>query len=245
MKKNLIRIFTILILGAHLSFSQSLLQYNAESNPNLWTASHTSPNGSENGNFVGASGTSMGNAWGLYANTGQTASLLYNFSTLQVGGYVQIDLSLGWMDAGAVVGLSLRNSSGVNRFETYYRGSDPTDAFKIIDAGIERNVTGVNTSFGSSSWKSGTPDFQTIRFTLGAANSYQLSFDGAGVSNSSLTVAASDITQIRIFNYNAGTTGDKNQYFDNLTVSVPEPSSATLIALAGAGLLALRRRRSA
>lgn len=245
MKTSIITLAVVLSLLHSKGFSQSLLQFNAETNSTLWTENHTGTVGSERGYFVGSSGTSMGNAWGLYANTGQTASLLYNFSTLQVGGYVQIDLSLGWMDNGAVVGLSLRNSSGVNRFETFYRGNDTTDAFKIIDSAAERNVTGVNTSFGSSSWKSGTPDFQTIRFTLGSGNSYQVSFDGANATNSSLTVAASDISQVRIFNYNAGTTGDKNQYFDNLTISVPEPSSASLIMMGAAGLLALRRRRNA
>ena len=211
----------------------SIVSVNAGTNGTTgWSFSNTSGIGSQNGAFTAAAGTTaMGTSWGLYANSGQTASQTYSFasalntalgvSTLPVGGTVKIDLSLGFNNGGTV-GIALQNSSGVNRFETYYIGNDSTDAFKLNDAGGQENITGPNTSYGASSWKADPAQFQTILFTQLAGNQYSLSFDGVAVTNSGLALAASDISQIRFFNFNAGSGDGNNQYANNLVV-VPEP----------------------
>lgn len=217
-----------------------------------WSFSNTSGNSGQNGSFTSTAGTLSGTWWGLYANTNQTASQTYSFasalsslglSALPVGGTVQIDVSLG-NNNGGTVGIGLQNSSGNNRFETYYIGNDSTDAFKLNDAGGQENITGPNTSFGVSSYNNTPSNFQTILFTQLAGNQYSLSFDGTPVTNSGLTVTASDITQIRFFNFNAGSGSGNNQFANNLVV-VPEPESLLFVAAGGlaATLRVVVRRR--
>jgi hypothetical protein len=229
----------------------SIVSVNAGTNGTTgWSFSNTSGNGSQNGAFTAAAGTTaMGTSWGLYANSGQTASQTYSFasalntalgvSTLPVGGTVKIDLSLGFNNGGTV-GIALQNSSGVNRFETYYIGNDSTDAFKLNDAGGQENITGPNTSFSASSWTANPAQFQTILFTQLAGNQYSLSFDGVAVTNSGLALAASDISQIRFFNFNAGSGDGNNQYANNLVV-VPEPGT-TAFGVMGLVAVALAAR---
>lgn len=219
-----------------------------------WTFSNTSGDGNLNGNFTQSSvGTLSGTWWGLYANTGATASQTYNFfgalqtrgqTALVAGDTVQIDISLGFNNGGTV-GISLQNQAGTNRFETYYIGNHASDSFKLNDAGGQENITGPNTSFSASTWNQGTSQFQTIVYTQLAGNAYNLTFDGTPVTNGNLTIAASDITQIRFFNFNAGSGGGNNQYANNLVV-VPEPSTYMMAACGAVlcGLHGLRRRRS-
>jgi hypothetical protein len=229
----------------------SIVSVNAGTNGTTgWSFSNTSGTGSQNGAFTGAAGTTaMGTSWGLYANSGQTASQTYSFasalntalgvSTLPVDGTVKIDLSLGFNNGGTV-GIALQNASGVNRFETYYIGNDSTDAFKLNDAGGQENITGPNTSFSASSWTANPAQFQTILFTQLAGNQYSLAFDGVAVTNSGLALAASDISQIRFFNFNAGSGDGNNQYANNLVV-VPEPGM-TAFGVMGLVAVALAAR---
>jgi hypothetical protein len=229
----------------------SIVSVNAGTNGTTgWSFSNTSGIGSQNGAFTAAAGTTaMGTSWGLYANSGQTASQTYSFasalntalgvSTLPVDGTVKIDLSLGFNNGGTV-GIALQNASGVNRFETYYIGNDSTDAFKLNDAGGQENITGPNTSFSASSWTANPAQFQTILFTQLAGNQYSLSFDGVAVTNSGLALAASDISQIRFFNFNAGSGDGNNQYANNLVV-VPEPGM-TAFGVMGLVAVALAAR---
>jgi len=89
-----------------------------------------------------------------------------------------------------------------------------------------------NTSFGASDWNGNPSNYQQILFTQLAGNAYSLSFNGTPVTNTGLTITASDITQVRFFNFNAGGGDGNNQYANNLVV-VPEPTSLLVFAVGG------------
>lgn len=209
-----------------------------------WTENNSTGDGGQAGRFLGASGTGMDTnsvSWGQYANSAQTSSSTFNFGgVLGVGNSVEISVSIGYIDNGGTVGFGLQNGSSVNRFETYYIGGS-TDAWKINDAGGQEDITGVTTTYTSAAWHES--NYLTFLFTQGASDTYSVSVNGTPITNSGLTLAASDIEQIRIFNFNAGSGSDFNQYFNTLTV-VPEPSTyAGLLGIGVLTLAAVRRRR--
>lgn len=203
-----------------------------------WSAGHSGVNA---GDFIGASGTidTGGDSWGLFANSGDTANYTYAFdSALTVGQSVSIDVSIGNIDSGGVVGFSLQNGALDNRFEALYIGGDATDAWKLNDSEGLENITGPGTAFADTSYNSGGS--VTFVFTLLAADTFSLTVDGVSVTNTALNLNASDISQIRLFNFNAGNSND--QFFNSLEV-IPEPSSyALLLGIAALGWIVVRRR---
>ena len=223
-----------------------------------WTLNPTT-GGVSNGTFTGTVPGLTGTWWGLYSRNNQIAEQTYSFASamqaatgtnvLPVGGTVQIDLSLGFIDNGGSVGISLQNAAGVNRFETYYQGGSADNRFFLRDefyyiTGNDRLVSGPNTSFAASSWKSSPAQFQRIMFTQLEDRTYTLSFNGTDIDNSFRTVEQSDISQVRFFAFNAGPNSNQDQFANNLVV-VPEPSTYAMMstALAIGGWRVWRRRK--
>jgi hypothetical protein len=240
LKTSLATLF--LAVSSGTVFSATVFSVNADSNAFTgWTEGNTSGNSSLNGRYLGSSTVinTPTQAWGLYANTSNTAANTYVFGggALAVGQTVSITITLGNIASGGTVGFGLQNSSSINRFESYYIGNHVSDTWKLNDAGGQENITGPNTSFANTSRSNSK--FATISFTQLGSNAFSLSFNGTPVTNSGLTITASDIDRIRIFNFNAGSGGASDQFFNSLSV-VPEPSAALLGAI---GALALLRRR--
>ncbi|MFM8718553.1 MAG: hypothetical protein ACKOFH_03310, partial [Chthoniobacterales bacterium] len=102
MKKFLLSTITAATLAVGTNAFAQIISVNAGANGFTgWTALNTTNDASQAGRFLGASTTSMdtsGQSWGQYANSGQTSSSVYSFgSILSVGGYAQIDVSLGFI----------------------------------------------------------------------------------------------------------------------------------------------------
>jgi parallel beta-helix repeat protein len=188
-----------------------------------WALNTTSSNSSENGFFVGSStgnngmsgdtngdgdiNTPVNRAWGLYANSGQTASAVRDFNLpFTPGSVFEIFMDNGDVQAGGKVGFALQNSSGQDLLEVYSIGS-----------GTQYIVYG---STPISSGVSFTREGVRVVITLTTASTYQATLTplvgGAGNTVSgNLRNNPGPISQLRLFNADAGTSPYNDDVFFN------------------------------
>jgi hypothetical protein len=200
-----------------------------------WTLTATvAVGGAGNGFLIGSStnngsGASpgidvVGKSWGLYANSGNIAAAWRTFplTQLQIGQSFQMAMDNGNIDSGGSVGLVLHSSilSGPPsstfaeaQFEFLYVGSDPTDSYKVVDAGGQQNIGVPLTSTGLR-----------LVFTLHTANTYTLlTIDNASnttnTHSGTLAIANGAINSLTLFNNNAGSGPSHNVFFNCFQVS--------------------------
>lgn len=208
-----------------------------------WTLSTTDPNPPVNGHFVAsATGNNacvlpsgdvngdgdinlLGESWGLYANSGQTASAVRPLlSPLGKGGKLSIGFDNGCIQAGGTVGFSLQNASGQNLAEFYFIGG--SGSYTINDAAttptgisftdegllVEYTITGLSTY-----------DLKVTTLATGAVNT----FAGRTFLNPSGGQAPA---RIRLFNNNAGAGSTADAYYNQLRVCPGCPVYTATIA---------------
>ncbi|MFN7117545.1 MAG: lamin tail domain-containing protein, partial [Saprospiraceae bacterium] len=190
---------------------------NGGTNLGAWTLSTSNGNSSQAGFFIGSSNINTGGeSFGMYANSAQEANAVRPFLNALIPGTVfSLQMDNGSIQGGGAVGFSLRNASNQNVVEFYFEGGE--DDYERNDAGGEQG-TGVNfTNTGLN-----------IQFTLLTASTYQLSIsrlDGGGnqVINGTLMNPAGGqaITQFRLFNFNAGSVGAADAFFNSFGVCYP------------------------
>ena len=181
-----------------------------------WGAGGWSINDGNGGHFIGAStgnggSPSIGTAWGLWNNGGTTTEASRPFNgSMAIGQTFTIDMDNGGVDnSGGAVGFGLRNAANQNRLEFYFRQGQ---ANYKLSAGAGEVDTGLGWSQGGL----------RVAFTLTGADSFALTitrlennqtayFTGTLAGN-----AASAITYLRIFNYNAGSGGGRDAFFNNI-----------------------------
>ncbi|MEL7249688.1 MAG: hypothetical protein AAFO03_14770, partial [Bacteroidota bacterium] len=154
-----------------------------------------------------------GRAFGMFANSGEVSNAVLPFTTtMSTGSTFSLDMDNGWIEAGGAVGFGLQNSSGENLAEFYFRNGEPD--YKVNDAGGE---TGTGLNF--------TDEGLSISYELFANNTYSLEatlLDGGTVFNYNGTLnnpaGGQVISQVRLFNANAGFDGQRNAYFNNFEI---------------------------
>lgn len=197
---------------------------------NVWTTTSSGSAGFFSGNSGGngdGNGAGAGNpAWAMWANGGGQSFAQYDFqsSALAVSQTLGLNFDNGYINNGSSVGIQLRSGTTLV-FSLYFRGGQ--SFYEYLDAG----GSDIDTTRGFSD------DGAAFSFTLNSATTYSASYGAASWSG---TIANTAIDNIRVFNNNAGSGGQFDVYFNNLTV-VPEPGAAAL-GLVGTALL-LRRRR--
>lgn len=192
--------------------------------------------GADNGNVGGASGdgdiNTSSKAWGLYGNSGQTSNAVRPFSgSLNVGQGFNIDMDNGYLDGGATVGFGLQDSSGNNRLEVFFAGGNAN--YTVFGSAAQDSLIGY------------TDEGLDIDFLLTGTDSYSVKLTRKDGTTNTLTgtlggTSGSGVSQVRLFNFNAGGAGSNNLYFNSIAVT-PEPASLGVLALAG---IAMLRRRN-
>jgi Bacterial Ig domain len=205
-----------------------------------WTLTTTSGNVNDNGHFIGSStgnGNGDGNAdgdinvsgaaFGLYANSGNTAGAIRPFGALQVGQTISLRMDNGFISTSSTVGFGLRDASNVNRLEFYFTGGN--SFYRVSDsAGVN------NTTLGFSD------EGMNVSFTLTGANTYSLTVSqlvGGSQTITGTLSAGGPITNLRLFNFNAGSGSASDAFFNSLAidrdVTIASGCGATLSDLTG------------
>jgi parallel beta-helix repeat protein len=162
--------------------------------------------GDSNGDINTAPGS---RAWGLYANSGQTASAVRNFlAPFTPGSVFEIYMDNGDVQSGGTVGFALQNSAGQDLLEVYFVGGN-----------AQYTVHG-STPISSSSSVSFTREGVRVVITLTTASTYQATLTplvgGAGNTVSgNLRNNPGPISQLRLFNADAGTSPYNDDVFFN------------------------------
>jgi hypothetical protein len=194
---------------------------------------------------------SSSKSWGMFGNGGGVGQAFRPFastSTLQTGWVFSLDMDNGFIDTGSTVGFGLQNSSSQNLAEFFFVGGE--SSYKV-------NRSGGSVASGVGFTNQGLH----LTFQLTSANSFAMTIDqltdGLGTNVTTVTgdlisqTGGQSVSQLRLFNANAGFGGDHDAFFNNMVISaVPEASAlafgsaACCVAGLGYGIRKLRRNNA-
>jgi PEP-CTERM motif len=195
-----------------------------------------------------------GNAWGVYANSAQGATLpavifTRPFTVGSVSGSSSLfnqTFSFDLGSGGVGPGQGLLSATVGNAFLLEYDGTGSSDSLQLgIDGGalnaINVGFTALNAGLNVSLAVSGALNSATenFTFTVSSFTGHTTLFTQSGTFNAS----AYNTSQFQFTDQNTA----QNGYFNTLNITaeaVPEPTSMAIFAMSGLGaLLALRRKK--
>jgi hypothetical protein len=215
-----------------------------------WSTINNSGGGGSGGGFLANNNTESqinvgGDAWGVFGHSGGVGQAIRSFSVgMNPTEAFFIDMDNGSIDTGGTVGFGLRNSSGNNLVEFFFVGGQSTYRYNSAGGSVSTGVGFTNQGL-------------RLQLTLTDADSFTLAIDRLvdGVGTNVTTVSGDlinalggqVISQLRLFNANAGSPNSHNVFYNNLLITVvPEASSLYFGALACAAAVSATcwRRRS-
>ncbi|MEM1165565.1 MAG: hypothetical protein AAGI30_04670 [Planctomycetota bacterium] len=193
-----------------------------------------------------------GRAWALFANNGDGAERSAAFRAFgtdigTAGTSLEITLEYGFIGDGGRIGIALRHGNTNTTFndvsagsaaELFFEGGDANftvlDASGEIETGAGFGFDGITARFIFTG--GGAFDLQIERFFSESGDSDIATTPGLQLAN------VGPIQSIALFSDDGGNSGGVNSdvYFNNLTIAIPAPGSAILVAFAA---VAVRRRR--
>ncbi|HMO51365.1 MAG TPA: alpha-amylase family glycosyl hydrolase [Kiritimatiellia bacterium] len=184
-----------------------------------WILSTTGPNaGHFRATAANNSRLNIGpDAWGLWANSGNTANAYRPFGfALRSGDTVRVAFENNWIGTTYSAGIALLNDQNEYLVEFYFTGGLSTyrlnDSVLNRDTGISYTDTGLN-----------------LAFTLVGTNTYLLRAGSTTLSGTFAARTSGSATRLRAWNFSAGPGEDYNVYVNYLSITnaagLPPPVS--------------------
>jgi hypothetical protein len=193
----------------------------------LGDSTQNAGDGSGSGFTSGGINSPNQRAWGLFANSGGTATAIRPFeSALAVGETFRVDFDNGFIEPNSSEGILLATASGALLWRFSFLGGQ--SVYQIYD---QRGF--INTSLPF------TGDGMHIEFTLTTATTYSATIrlaSGLAETISGTLANFGTVGRFEVFDQDGGFNTSHNAYANNLAI-VPEPGVFALTALGLAGAL--------
>jgi len=158
------------------------------------------------------------NGFGVFASGGGAACASRNLpQPMKSGDILTLRFDNNWIDNGAKVGMALANSSGSARLNFYFLGG--SNNYYVDDSTTSRDTL----------WSYAGNGF-LITFSLTGSNTYSMNIGGSSLTGN--LGGSGAISQLAVYNLNAGAGLERNLYVGEMTFSESQTNLVTTLSAA-------------